>query len=157
MDAKVSTKTKSFNVLKFRIHLLNFSVNNTSKMLIFNFCLFLLKISKVQGADLMCDVIRKVAPFVLSKLWIIVADWSMRWSRDTLLKKLRLYFLHYSLFSTYIYQIQIIKEYLYVKKGQKRLEDLAMHGCQIINPFFVELWCDKKAGLSSPTQSPKGQ
>ena len=46
-------------------------------------------------------------------------------------------FLHYSLFSTYIYQIQIIKEYLYVKKGQKRLEDLAMHGCQFINPLFL--------------------
>ena len=51
-------------------------------------------------------------------------------------KSCLIYFLHYSLFSTYIYQIQTIKEYLYVKKGQKRLEDLAMHGCQFINPLF---------------------
>ena len=47
--------------------------------------------SKVQRADLKCDVIKKVAPFVLSKLWILIADWSMRWSRDTFLLKLRLY------------------------------------------------------------------
>ena len=46
---------------------------------------------KVQRADLTCDVIKKVAPFVLSKLWILVADWSMRWSRDTFLIKLQLY------------------------------------------------------------------
>ena len=39
----------------------------------------------------MCDVIKKLAPFVLSKLWILVADWSMRWSRDTFLIKLWLY------------------------------------------------------------------
>ena len=45
---------------------------------------------KVQRAVLTCDVIRKVAPFVLSKLWILVADWSMHWSRDTFLIKLRL-------------------------------------------------------------------
>ena len=50
--------------------------------------------SKVQRAHLTCDVIRKVAPFVLSKLWILVADWSMRWSRDTFLIKLRLYSLN---------------------------------------------------------------
>ena len=47
--------------------------------------------SKVQMADLTCDVIKKVAPFVLSKLWILVADWSMRWSPDTFLIKLQLY------------------------------------------------------------------
>ena len=41
---------------------------------------------KVQRADLTCDVIKKLAPFVLSKLWILVADWSIRWSRDMLLK-----------------------------------------------------------------------
>ena len=46
---------------------------------------------KVQRADLTCDVIRKVTPFVLRKLWILVADWSMRWSRDTFLIKLQLY------------------------------------------------------------------
>ena len=46
---------------------------------------------KVQRADLTCDVIRKSAPFVLSKLCILVADWSMRWSSDTFLIKLRLY------------------------------------------------------------------
>ena len=46
---------------------------------------------KVQRVDLMCDVIRKIAPFVLSKLWRLVADWSMRWSCDTFLIKLRLY------------------------------------------------------------------
>ena len=46
---------------------------------------------KVQRADLLCDVIRKFAPFVLSKLWILVADWSMHWSFDTFLIKLRLY------------------------------------------------------------------
>ena len=45
--------------------------------------------SKVQRADLTCDVIKKLAPFALSKLWILVADWSMRWSRDTFLLKLR--------------------------------------------------------------------
>ena len=45
---------------------------------------------KVQRVDLTCDVIRKVAPFVLSKLRILVADWSMHWSRDTFLIKLRL-------------------------------------------------------------------
>ena len=39
----------------------------------------------------MCDVIRKVAPFVLSKLWILVTDWSMHWSCDTFHIKLRLY------------------------------------------------------------------
>ena len=39
----------------------------------------------------MWDVIKKVALFVLSKLSILVADWSMRWSRDTFLIKLRLY------------------------------------------------------------------
>ena len=47
---------------------------------------------KVQRADLMCDVIKKLAPFVLSKLWILVADWSMHWSRDTFLIKLWLYY-----------------------------------------------------------------
>ena len=46
---------------------------------------------KVQRADLTCDVIRKVPPFVLSKLWILVADWSMHCSRDTFLIKLRLF------------------------------------------------------------------
>ena len=46
---------------------------------------------KVQRADLTCDVIRKVAPFVLSKLWILVADWSLHRSHDTFLIKLRLY------------------------------------------------------------------
>ena len=30
---------------------------------------------KVERADLTCDVIKKVAPFVLSKLWILVARW----------------------------------------------------------------------------------
>ena len=50
-----------------------------------------IKVSKVQRADLTCDGIKKVAPFVLSKLWILVADWSMHWSRDTFLIKLRLY------------------------------------------------------------------
>mgnify|MGYP001188682732 CR=1 FL=1 len=44
----------------------------------------------VQRTDLTCDVIRKVAPFVLSKLCILIADWSMLWSRDTFLIKLRL-------------------------------------------------------------------
>ena len=48
-------------------------------------------LGKVQRADLTCNVIRKVAPFVLSKLWILVDDWSMRWSRDMFLIKLRLY------------------------------------------------------------------
>ena len=48
-------------------------------------------LSKVQRADLTCDVIRKVAPFVLSKLWVLIDDWSMCWSRDTFLIKLRLY------------------------------------------------------------------
>ena len=52
---------------------------------------FVLFSGKVERADLMCDVIKKVAPFVLSKLWILVADWSMSWSRDTFLIKLRLY------------------------------------------------------------------
>ena len=43
-------------------------------------------------ADLMCDVIRNsLRPFVLSKLWILVTDLSMHWSRDTFLIKLRLY------------------------------------------------------------------
>ena len=46
---------------------------------------------KVQRADLMCDVIKKLAPFVLSKLWILIADWLMRWSHDMFLIKLRLY------------------------------------------------------------------
>ena len=46
---------------------------------------------KVQRADLMCDIIRKVPPFVLSKLWILVADWSMRRSCDTFLIKVWLY------------------------------------------------------------------
>ena len=46
---------------------------------------------KVQRADLTCDVIKKLAPFVLNKLWILVADWSMRWSCETFLIKLRLY------------------------------------------------------------------
>ena len=45
---------------------------------------------KVQRADLTCDVIKKLAPLVLSKLWILVPDWSMHWSRDTFLIKLRL-------------------------------------------------------------------
>ena len=52
---------------------------------------FVLFSGKVERADLTCDVIRKLAPFVLSKLWILVADWSMCWSRDTFLIKLRLY------------------------------------------------------------------
>ena len=52
-------------------------------------------IIKVQRADLTCDVIKKVAPFVLSKLWILVADWSMGLSRDTFLIKLRLYVLEF--------------------------------------------------------------
>ena len=47
--------------------------------------------AKVKRADLTCDVIKKVAPFVLSKLWILIDDWSMCWSRDTVLIKLRLY------------------------------------------------------------------
>ena len=46
---------------------------------------------KVHRADLMCDVIKKLALFVLSKLWILVADWPMRWSCDTFLIKFRLY------------------------------------------------------------------
>ena len=46
---------------------------------------------KVQRADLTCDVIKKLAPFVLSKLWILVDDFSMCWSLDTFLIKLRLY------------------------------------------------------------------
>ena len=46
---------------------------------------------KVQRADVTCDVIKKFALFVLSKLWILVADWSICWSRDTFLMKLRLY------------------------------------------------------------------
>ena len=46
-------------------------------------------ITNVPRADLTRDVIKKVAPFVLSKLWILVAHWSMRWSRDTFLIKLR--------------------------------------------------------------------
>ena len=37
---------------------------------------------KVQRADLMCDVNKKLAPFVLSKLWILVADWSMHVTRQ---------------------------------------------------------------------------
>ena len=49
---------------------------------------------KVQMADLTCDVIRKVVLFVLSKLWILVADWSMRWSRDRFLIKLWLYLIN---------------------------------------------------------------
>ena len=44
--------------------------------------------SKVHRANLTYDVIWKVAPFVLSKLWILIADWSMRWSRDTFIIKL---------------------------------------------------------------------
>ena len=44
-----------------------------------------------QRTDLMCDVTKTLAPFVLSKLWILVADWSMHWSHDTFLIKLRLY------------------------------------------------------------------
>ena len=44
----------------------------------------------VQRTDLTCDIIRKVAPFVLSKLCILVADWLMLWSRNTFLIKLRL-------------------------------------------------------------------
>ena len=46
---------------------------------------------QVQRVNLTCDVIKKLAPFALSKLWILVADRSMRWSHDTFLKKLRLY------------------------------------------------------------------
>ena len=46
---------------------------------------------KVQRADLTCDVIKKLAPFVLSKFWILVSDWSMCWSHDTFLIKLQLY------------------------------------------------------------------
>ena len=34
---------------------------------------------------LTCDVIRKVALFVLSKLWILVDNWSMCWSRERFL------------------------------------------------------------------------
>ena len=48
-------------------------------------------IRKVQRADLTRDIIKKVDSFVLSKLWILVADWSMHWSHDTFLIKLRLY------------------------------------------------------------------
>ena len=48
------------------------------------------KIQSEVKVHLTCDVIRKVTPFVLSKLWILVADWSMHWSPDTFLIKLRL-------------------------------------------------------------------
>ena len=53
-----------------------------------NYNYFMQLTFKVQRADLTCDVIRKVAPFVLSKLWTLVTDWSMRWSRDMFLIKL---------------------------------------------------------------------
>ena len=53
--------------------------------------MFFVIISKVQRADLTWDVIKKLAPFVLSKLLILVADWSMGWSQDTFLIRLRLY------------------------------------------------------------------
>ena len=45
---------------------------------------------KEKRADHTCDVIKKVAPFVLSKLCILIADWSMRWSRDTTLQEVYL-------------------------------------------------------------------
>ena len=53
----------------------------------------ILQLIKSRGPILQCDIIKKLGPFVLSKLWILLADWSMRWSRDTFLKKLRLYLL----------------------------------------------------------------
>ena len=58
---------------------------------IFKICQIVAGMVKVQRADLTCDVIKKLAPFVLSKLWILITDWSMRWSCDTFLIKLRLY------------------------------------------------------------------
>ena len=77
-----------------------FTIMNTEKKGNFQFgfpgLLEIHRNPKVQRANLTCDVIRKVALFVLSKLWILVADWSMRWSRDTFLIKLRLYYWYFS-------------------------------------------------------------
>jgi len=69
----------------------NSHLDSSIALILWVMYLLKLQFSKVPRADLTCDVIRKVAPFVLSKVWILVAHWSMRWSRDMFLIKLQLY------------------------------------------------------------------
>ena len=71
---------------------------------------------KVQRADLTCDVIKKLAPFVLSKLWILVADWSMRWSRDTFLIKLRLYICPKQMSNNWESKVFSASDFIYQRK-----------------------------------------
>ena len=85
---KLYTRSMNYVHLLFIVHIfeMHFACKVTCQQDEFS----KLGLSKVQRADLTCDVIRKVALFVLSKLLILVADWSMRWSHDTFLIKLRL-------------------------------------------------------------------
>ena len=68
---------------------------------------------------------QKLAPFVLSKLWILVADWSMHWSRDTFLMKLRLY-LHINFHINFSYQF-----------SQELFTSIHFHQYVFINIYFM--------------------
>ena len=73
---------------------------------------------------LFCSVLLLCYHHIKAKLGMYFAPSIFKWCDICALELLHkdnmsclIYFLHYSLFSTYIYQNQIIKEYLYVKKG----------------------------------------
>ena len=88
------------------------------------------KISLYTLVPLMCDDIKKLAPFVLSMLWILVADWSMPWSRDTFLIKLRLYYIPCDMeWIRLMKQFYSISSHFLLTKNQKKKKTAAQDFC----------------------------